>query len=619
MKKIQKVKDTFSGLGKKKIEVDTNASQLNYLKHQIQDVERLIRNAKMDWNYKDVVKYEAKLEKLNNQYNKLISKQNEFSTSSKKTHSEMTKGLGKVTSKIKRFGLSLLSIRSIWSLVSRASSAYLAQDTELTNKLQSVWAGLGAMLAPIIENIVNILAYAVKYINIFIKALTGVDLLARATSKSMNGTAKAAKGLNKALAGFDELNNLDTEAGGGTTGINLAGLKDAELSFSWIDKIKEKWKKFVNFLEKTDWQKLGKNFYNAIKTWFLNIDWGKISDSIFEGIGAIYGAFYGFIAGILTGVWKDIKSYFSTWIEKSKQAGGNIVEGILLGILNAVYQIGKWIYDHIFTPFINGFKKAFGIASPSTVMEEMGHYIIEGFFEGLKNVWDVVKGIFERLITNIIKKTEEIINGVKNVLGTVAQWIYDNVIEPVANFFNGLWEGIKTKFQEVWNFVITAFSRGGEIFNGLKDGIVNVFKTIVNALITGINKIISVPFNVINGVLNTIRDITIPVINVQPFTGLWGYNPLPVPQIPQLAVGTNYVPEDQLAYIHKGEAVVPKKFNSDTYFNRGNEETNSLLRQVIDAVNNIEINPYTTVRDVGKASLSYINSKSRQLGTSVLH
>jgi len=87
--------------------------------------------------------------------------------------------------------------------------------------------------------------------------------------------------------------------------------------------------------------------------------------------------------------------------------------------------------------------------------------------------------------------------------------------------------------------------------------------------------------------------------------------------VPKLAVGTNYVPEDQLAYIHEGEAVIPKKFNSQEYFGNGNEETNSLLQTLIEKVENIEINPYTTVRDVGQASIDYIRSKNRQYGRSV--
>ncbi|MCI8641140.1 MAG: hypothetical protein HFJ59_04650 [Clostridia bacterium] len=88
--------------------------------------------------------------------------------------------------------------------------------------------------------------------------------------------------------------------------------------------------------------------------------------------------------------------------------------------------------------------------------------------------------------------------------------------------------------------------------------------------------------------------------------------------IPQLAIGTNYVPEDQLAYIHEGEAVIPKKFNSQEYFGSGNQETNSLLQTLIEKVENIEINPYTTIKDVGVTAVDYIKSKQRQTGRSVI-
>ena len=62
----------------------------------------------------------------------------------------MSKGVDKITSKMKRFALSLFSIRSIWALVSKASSAYLAQDTELADKLQSVWARIAVQCLPLL-------------------------------------------------------------------------------------------------------------------------------------------------------------------------------------------------------------------------------------------------------------------------------------------------------------------------------------------------------------------------------------------------------------------------------------------------------------------------------------
>ena len=61
----------------------------------------------------------------------------------------------------------------------------------------------------------------------------------------------------------------------------------------------------------------------------------------------------------------------------------------------------------------------------------------------------------------------------------------------------------------------------------------------------------------INKVLNKIRNVNI--LGKKPFKGMIGT--ISVPQIPKLATGTNEVPNDMLAMIHKGEAVVPKKFN----------------------------------------------------------
>ena len=88
--------------------------------------------------------------------------------------------------------------------------------------------------------------------------------------------------------------------------------------------------------------------------------------------------------------------------------------------------------------------------------------------------------------------------------------------------------------------------------------------------------------------------------------------------IAKLDTGTSYVPNNQLAMIHQGEAVIPKKFNSREYFGMGNDDTNELLKELIDRVENIEINPYTTIKDVGTASVNYINNQNRVMGRGVI-
>ena len=651
---VQKVQKTTKELKdvQMNLKLAPDTAQMKYIKSQIEEIQYLLNKADKGFEVGDTLKLEAQLERLTNQYEKLSQKQNkiitsQFDTALQKTSNQlnnvskeankatnnfdkfttanMSKGLDKMISKIRRFGLSLLSIRSIWALVSRASSAYLSQDTALANRLQSVWTGLGALLAPIIEGIVNILAKAIKYIAIFIKALTGVDLLARAAAKSMKGAAGSAKALNKALAGFDELTNLDTDAGGGTGGIGLGGLEDVDIDMEWAERIE----KFGEWVRKNKETVLGflsgltlaliglktgiKGFGMAggiISLLSLMIQGAKtldekyhIDEKMWRGIYEKYGFDYDkdssdfekwktriIIGGKMIGeAWERVKETFSNWTDlanKMIQKGRDVIEGFLKGILDVFKNIGNWLKENILDPFINWFKRLFGISSPSKVMAEMGKYIVDGLYEGIKNIWDKTKSVFENLKTNIL------------------------------NVFTSLWNDVKSTFISVWNWILSAFSKGGQIFNGVKEGISDIFKKAVNGVISGINKVLSSALGKLNTILNKIKSIKI--FNLKPFDGMWSWNPISIPQIPQLAVGTNYVPEDQLAMIHKGEAVIPKKFNSQEYFNGSDDETKELLRELISKVEGIEINPYTTIRDVGKASLSYINNKSRQLGESVV-
>ncbi len=113
----------------------------------------------------------------------------------------------------------------------------------------------------------------------------------------------------------------------------------------------------------------------------------------FESAGRLYG-----------NVMKAIFDIVDAVIE----IGKNIVAGLKKGIEDGFSGIFEWVKTHIFDPFINSFKSAFGIHSPSTVMSEMGGYIIEGLLNGLKNMWSSITSWIEDKVGWIIEKFQSV-------------------------------------------------------------------------------------------------------------------------------------------------------------------------------------------------------------------
>lgn len=180
------------------------------------------------------------LEKTNNQIINLKTKIQSLNNTSVDTGKNINDNFDKGIKKIKNLALSLFSLRSIYTLVSKASSAYLSQDTELANKLQSTWGALGSFLAPLIEWIGNLVAKAVGYLNVFVKALTGVDYVANANAKALNKQAKAQKDLNKQTFAFDEVNKLnDTTNNSNSAGSSSTVFQTPDLDDRIVKKLQD--------------------------------------------------------------------------------------------------------------------------------------------------------------------------------------------------------------------------------------------------------------------------------------------------------------------------------------------------------------------------------------------
>ena len=185
----------------------------------------------------------------------------------------------------------------------------------------------------------------------------------------------------------------------------------------------------AGFIETVDWGKL----VTDIGEFIAGVDWSGIASALFEAIGAVFGAGDA-IGEIIWGAIKDgllgIKDYFDESID---DAGGNVAEGILNGIAGGFKALGTWVKENILEPFLEGFRKAFGISSPAkdaSLLEAAG-YVGEGILEGIAGVFKNIASWVENHILGPIRTaldnpTNPISVGIgiiKNGWTTVSGWI----------------------------------------------------------------------------------------------------------------------------------------------------------------------------------------------------
>lgn len=184
---------------------------------------------------------EATIEKTRNELITLKDKMDDVGSESDELGKKVNRNFKEGTISLKRFALSLFSIGSIYAMVSKASDAYLSQNTELANKLQSVWAGLGSFLAPLIEGLSDVLLKGLGYLNEFIKALTGIDFIANANAKAIQKQVNAQKELNRQTYSFDEMNKeQDTSASSFSSNSGSSGLINIpELDSKIVSKLQD--------------------------------------------------------------------------------------------------------------------------------------------------------------------------------------------------------------------------------------------------------------------------------------------------------------------------------------------------------------------------------------------
>lgn len=238
--------------GKLVIETDLETkkfdAQLKELEYKLKTMTKTLEtesqiDASLRMSESERLKLEKDIETTKNKILSLKESMDKASGSSDKMNNNMSKSFNKGVKTLKRFALSLFGIGSMFTIVSKASSSYLSQNEALANKLQSVWVGLGSFMEPVLTMISDALLKALGYLNVFIKALTGVDYIARANAKALDNQAKSQKGLNKATQDYDfdvirKQQEVSSESSSSTSGVS--GLIEIpELNESLVNKIQK--------------------------------------------------------------------------------------------------------------------------------------------------------------------------------------------------------------------------------------------------------------------------------------------------------------------------------------------------------------------------------------------
>ena len=426
------------------------------------------------------------------------------SNSIKKQIDNIGNSVSKVIKKVAKWSLAILGIRSVYLGIRSAMATLTQYDKQLESNVNYLKWALANSLKPVIEWIVKAMYEILYVIGKIIYSITGINIFKKSGideySKAMKSSSKSAKELKKTLAGFDEMNvlnsNKDTSAGGG--GSPLPDLGDLSNYESKIEKITQK---LVD-----DWFNVGEEMRKALKNP--------------QAFDEAYGEWSVFMQGLtqfFLGIWD---------------------------VITGITEVIGGILDIIVGLFTGNFEK----------IKSGWKFLCDGIWNILRGLLEIIVGLIERVLGLINGLVVSTWKGILGIIETVKNVVYDYIIKPVGDMFSSMWEGITNGakktwegikkifskvanffgeiFSKAWTKVKEVFSTGGVIFKGITTGILEAFKRIVNVIIEGINNIVAIPFNGINSAFNNLRDVD-----------LWGWKPfewvpeIKVPQIPKLAKG----------------------------------------------------------------------------------
>lgn len=324
--------------------------------------------------------------------------------------------------------------------------------------------------------------------------------------------------------------------------------------------------------------------------------WQQICD-FFAGVGDWF----------MTNVITPVADFF-------KGLWDSIVKGVT-SVVNAIKTffstIASWIYNNVIAPVVGFFMNYIYpfIEKIAEIVSKIIEIVVTLVRVGIQYVMGIVQTIVSWINTNIIQPIANFFVGlwntivtgvttfvgtVQSIISTIVGWISTNIITPIATFFSNLWNGIVTGVTNFITAVQTIFSTIvgwidtniitpiADFFTSLWEKIQFAFNTVADT-ITGVLKgAVNTVFGFIGGIINgVIRGINtaIDVINAIPGVSISKITELSVPQLAKGGVAK----ESVVAEIGEGkdtEAVLP--LNDKVFASIGNGIVKALTNMPSD-------------------------------------
>lgn len=434
---------------------------------------------------KETSKASDKVDKLKNSTKEIKNGMDNAKTSTKDFGTQVTKSVDHGVRKLGRMALAIFSIRTAYTMASKAANQYLQTNQDMANQVQGIWTTMGNILGPIINTIVGYVSTLISYINSLIKAFTGVDLVARANASALKNQAKETKGVSKAtkdanrqLASFDEMDKLNSNkdtSSGGTSGNELQLFTPESIDVSEIanifEPLKNAWANYGEEFTSSFEFALGE-IWNLIKSIGKSFEevWLngtgeltcsiilKILSNIFQTVGNIAKAFKDSwnnagvgtkiiqnlwdIVNILLGAIEAVTNKFKEWSKNTNFDGVlSVIEKITEGLKNLLANIDPTVLG--FTMLGAGIVKALSKTNiGQTIVKFIGEAIkggvlVEMFTTSFSKVPDAVCQVLSPLGSGIKEVLSPIGGIVSKALAPVSS-IISTVFSPLSTLFSGI-------------------------------------------------------------------------------------------------------------------------------------------------------------------------------------